>query len=69
MKANWLKTYRLFCTQVLQEARRVIWPTRRDVVLTSIIVFILAFIFAVFLLVVDQFVVALLQGVLGMSNG
>lgn len=69
MNSSWLKVSRLFCMQVIQEVRRVVWPTRRDVILTSIIVCILAFIFAVFLMFVDQVVVRFLQFILGVSHG
>jgi preprotein translocase subunit SecE len=64
MGANWLKSSRLFLEQVRQETRRVVWPTQKDVVLTSIIVFIIAAMFAVYLFFVDQVVIAGLQAIL-----
>ncbi len=65
MAASWLSASRVFCAQVMQEARRVVWPTRRDVVLTSIIVFVVAFIFSVFLMIVDQVIFRLMQVIFG----
>ena len=64
MGASWLKSSRLFLEQVRQETRRVVWPTQKDVVLTSIIVFIIAAMFAVYLFFVDQVVIAGLQAIL-----
>lgn len=71
MKASWLKSPRLFFDQarlffgqVKQEARRIVWPTQRDVVFTSIIVFIIAAMFSVFLFFVDQLVIAGLNVIL-----
>lgn len=64
MGSKWLKSSRLFFDQVMQEAKRVIWPTQRDVVFTSIIVFIIAAMFSVFLFFVDQVVVSALRLVL-----
>lgn len=60
----WLKSSRLFLEQVRQETRRVVWPTQKDVVLTSIIVFIIAAMFAVYLFFVDQVVIAGLRAIL-----
>lgn len=64
MGSKWLKSSRLFFDQVMQEARRIVWPTQRDVVFTSIIVFIIAAMFAIFLFFVDQLVVGSLRLVL-----
>jgi len=41
-----------------------VWPTQKDVVLTSIIVFIIAAMFAVYLFFVDQVLIAGLQAIL-----
>ncbi|MBM3631611.1 MAG: preprotein translocase subunit SecE [Alphaproteobacteria bacterium] len=64
MGSKWLKSSRLFFDQVMQETRRVVWPTQRDVVFTSIIVFIIAAMFSIFLFFVDQVVVGSLRLVL-----
>lgn len=65
---SWVKSTRTFIDQVIQESRKVIWPTRRDVFLTSIIVVVLASIVAIFLFAADQVLVALLRIILGVSS-
>jgi preprotein translocase subunit SecE len=64
MGASWLKSSRVFFDQVRQEAKRIVWPTQRDVFFTSVIVFAIAAMFAVFLFFVDQVVIAGLQVIL-----
>ena len=43
-----------FVQTVKQEAFKVTWPTRRDVLVGSVIVFVLASIAAIFFLLLDQ---------------
>jgi len=69
MKTGWVKTARVFVAQVLQEGRRVVWPDRRDVIFSSVIVFVLASLFAVFLFISDQVIIAVLKSILGMNHG
>jgi preprotein translocase subunit SecE len=69
MSASVLQTSRLFCAQVLQELRKVVWPTRRDVILTSVIVFILAALFACFLVIVDRVLILMLTALLDLAHG
>jgi preprotein translocase subunit SecE len=64
MGVSWLKTSRVFFAQVKQEARRIIWPTQKDVIFTSIIVFIIAAMFAVFLFFVDQIIIRVLKSLI-----
>ncbi|CAA7625408.1 Protein translocase subunit SecE [Candidatus Terasakiella magnetica] len=45
----------LFFKQVRQEVAKVTWPTRREVSVSTAMVFIMVLIAAVFFLVVDQF--------------
>ena len=42
-----------FISQVRAEAAKIVWPTRREVVTTTIMVFIMAALFSVFFLLVD----------------
>ena len=44
----------LFVRQVRQELQKVTWPTRRDTVISSIIVILLIFLFSIFFLLSDQ---------------
>jgi preprotein translocase subunit SecE len=54
-----------FVRQVRQEVSKVVWPTRKEVTITTIMVFIMAAVMSVFFLGVDQlwsWVVGLLLG-------
>ena len=55
-----------FIQQVRSEVSRVIWPTRREVMLTTVMVFIMAALTAVFFSLVDLLIRGGLQAVLGM---
>jgi preprotein translocase subunit SecE len=54
-----------FVQQVRSEVSKVIWPTRREVVITSIMVFIMAMITALFFFFVDWTIRIGLQLILG----
>jgi preprotein translocase subunit SecE len=56
-----------FIQSVKQEAFRVTWPTRRDVLVGSVMVFALASIAAVFFLLADQFFSFILDLILTIS--
>jgi preprotein translocase subunit SecE len=43
-----------FVRQVRQEMARVTWPTRKEVIVTTIMVFIMVFVMSIFFLLVDQ---------------
>lgn len=53
-----------FLQQVRAEVSKVVWPTRREVLLTTIMVFILAALTAIFFAIVDILIRGGLQGVL-----
>ena len=55
-----------FIQQVRAEVSKVVWPTRREVMLTTVMVFILAALTAVLFAVVDILIRSGLQGVLGL---
>ncbi|MBM7069530.1 preprotein translocase subunit SecE [Actibacterium sp. 188UL27-1] len=55
-----------FVQQVRSEVAKVVWPTRREVLLTTVMVFILATIAAVFFFVVDLIIKTGLTSVLGL---
>jgi len=55
-----------FIQQVRAEVSKVVWPTRREVFLTTIMVFIMAALTAIFFALVDIAIRTGLQGVLGM---
>lgn len=53
-----------FIQQVRAEVSKVVWPTRREVMLTTVMVFILASLTAVFFALVDIIIRSGLQSVL-----
>ncbi|MEM9551337.1 MAG: preprotein translocase subunit SecE [Pseudomonadota bacterium] len=53
-----------FIQQVRAEVSKVVWPTRREVFLTTVMVFIMAALTAVFFALVDLLIRSGLQGVL-----
>lgn len=55
-----------FIQQVRAEVSKVVWPTRREVFLTTVMVFIMAALTAVFFALVDLGIRSGLQAVLGM---
>ncbi len=54
-----------FIQQVRSEVAKVVWPTRREVLLTTIMVFIMATLTAIFFALVDLVIRTGLQGILG----
>jgi len=53
-----------FINETRAEVAKVVWPTRREVITTTIMVFIMAVITALFFSVVDWIIRSGLQGVL-----
>ena len=54
-----------FVRQVRQEVSKVVWPTRKETMVTTIMVFIMAAFMAVFFLGVDQVLSYLIKLILG----
>ena len=55
-----------FLQQVRAETSKVVWPTRREVLLTTVMVFIMATLTAIFFFFVDWVIRTLLAGGLGL---
>ncbi|KRS10408.1 preprotein translocase subunit SecE [Roseovarius sp. SK2] len=55
-----------FIQQVRAEVAKVVWPTRREVLLTTVMVFIMAALTAVFFALVDLAIRSGLEGLLGL---
>ena len=55
-----------FIQQTRADVAKVIWPTRREVVLTTVIVLIMATLTAIFFALVDLLIRTGLSGILGM---
>ncbi len=45
-----------FFSQVKREVARISWPTRKEVLVTSALVFIMVFIAAIFFIVIDKLI-------------
>jgi preprotein translocase subunit SecE len=58
-----------FIQQVRAEVAKIVWPTRREVVLTTIMVFIMATLTAIFFAIVDLGIRSGLQALLGFISG
>ena len=56
-----------FIQSVKQEAYRVTWPTKKDVMLGTLMVFLLATVAAIFFLLLDQILKYLLEIILTIS--
>ena len=56
-----------FIQQVRSEASKIIWPTRRETLTTTIMVFIMATLFAIFFFFTDQIISFLLKLILNLS--
>jgi preprotein translocase subunit SecE len=57
-----------FIQQVRQEVSKVTWPTRKETTITTIMVFIMVALSAVFFLIVDQIISVLIKMILGLGN-
>jgi preprotein translocase subunit SecE len=56
-----------FMRQVRQEASKVTWPTRKETTITTIMVFLMVFICAIFFLVIDRILAWGVSLILGMG--
>lgn len=57
-----------FVQQVRAETAKVVWPTRREVMLTTVMVMIMATVFATFFFSVDLIIRFLLETILRMAS-
>lgn len=57
-----------FMQQVRAEISKVVWPTRRETTVTTIMVFIMASLAAIFFFIVDQIVQLGLNGILSLGT-
>jgi preprotein translocase subunit SecE len=64
MKNWWNKTVE-FLSEVRSEMRKVSFPSKDEVVGTTIVVIVTSFVFAVFLFLADQLIVQAYQGLVG----
>jgi len=57
-----------FIQQVRAEVSKIVWPTRRETVMTGVMVVIMTTILAVFFFGVDSIFAALVQALLGLAK-
>ncbi|KUF12553.1 preprotein translocase subunit SecE [Pseudoponticoccus marisrubri] len=57
-----------FIQQVRAEVAKIVWPTRREVLLTTIMVFIMATLTAIFFALVDLLIRSGVTGLLGLFS-
>lgn len=57
-----------FIRDVKREVSKVTWPTRRETMITTIMVFIMAAIMALFFLAVDQILAVGIRAILGLGS-
>ena len=57
-----------FMQQVRAEVSKIVWPTRRETMITTGMVFVMAFIFALFFFGVDQIVQLILTTILAIAS-
>ncbi|MBP1619519.1 MAG: secG 1 [Acidobacteria bacterium] len=50
---NWWQRLKTFVSEVVVETRKVSWPSRDEVVATTVVVIIASFVFGIFLYVCD----------------
>ena len=55
-----------FLKEVRQEGRKIIWPTRKETLITTAMVFVMVFIFSIFFLLVDNVIAWLIRLILGL---
>lgn len=56
-----------FFRQVRSEAKKITWPTRKETTISTIFVFIMVFIAAVFLYFADQLIAFLIRGIMSLG--
>jgi preprotein translocase subunit SecE len=64
-KTSFISRAVAFIPQVRQEVAKVTWPTRRETLLTTAFVFVLAMIAAVYFTIVDQIALKIVSFIIG----
>ena len=54
--------------EVKQEGKKVTWPNRKEVTVTTIIVFIMVIFIAMYLMFADWVIAGIIEAILGMGN-
>jgi preprotein translocase subunit SecE len=65
-KKSFFKRIPQFGYEVKQEVKKVNWPSRRETIITTIMVFIFSVIASLFFLLVDKIIIAILDLIKGL---
>ena len=65
---QWWKRLRNFLTEVRVETKKVTWPSKQEVVNTTVVVVIAAFIFGIYLYLCDLAFYKLVNGIFDVFN-
>jgi preprotein translocase subunit SecE len=55
-----------FLNEVKQEGKKIVWPTRKETLITTAMVFVMVVIFSIFFLLVDNIISWFIKFVLGL---
>ena len=55
-----------FFKEVRQEGKKIVWPTRKETLITTAMVFVMVIIFSLFFLLVDNIISWLIRIILGL---
>ncbi len=55
-----------FFNEVKQEGRKLVWPTRKETLITTAMVFVMVIIFSIFFLIVDNVISWVIRLILGL---
>ncbi|MDR3285719.1 MAG: preprotein translocase subunit SecE [Holosporales bacterium] len=64
-KSSVLQKSLIFLGEVKKEISQVIWPTRNEAGITTLVVCIFAFIMSIYLFIVDRSLLAIIQSIMG----
>ncbi len=67
-KANIIKQTGKFIPEVREEVRKVTWPSRRETMMTTVFVFVLAVIAAIYFMFVDTIIHKLINGIIDYAS-
>ena len=54
-----------FLKEVKQEGNKIVWPTKKETLITTVMVFIMVVIFSIFFLIVDNIISKIIKFLLG----
>ncbi len=63
---QYIRSVLLFAQQVRSEVSKIVWTTRRDLLVTTLLVFLMATVASVFFFLIDQVIRLGLTGLLGL---